>query len=115
MRAAADFEDAVAKNPVLESRLYPMRELLGDLLREQGDPGASLAEYDAVMKTMPNRLRTYYGAAKAAEAIGERKKAAWMSAAAPLCGEEMRVEAKAVLAHASGLLGGSEEEFTRAV
>jgi hypothetical protein len=46
---------------------------------------------------------------------GERKKAAWMSAAAPLCGEEMRVEAKAVLAHASGLLGGSEEEFTRAV
>lgn len=80
MRAAADFEDAVAKNPVLESRLYPMRELLGDLLREQGDPGASLAEYDAVMKTMPNRLRTYYGAAKAAEAIGERKKAAAFNA-----------------------------------
>ena len=76
MRAAADLEDARAKNPVLESRLYPMRELLGDLLREQGDPGASLAEYDAVMKTTPNRLRTYYGAAKAAEAIGERKKAA---------------------------------------
>ena len=76
MRAAADFEDAGAKNPVLESRLYPMRELLADLLREQGDPGASLAEYDAVMKTAPNRLRTYYGAAKAAEAIGERKKAA---------------------------------------
>ena len=74
------FEDAVAKNPVLESRLYPMRELLGDLLREQGDPGASLAEYDAVMKTMPNRLRTYYGAAKAAEAIGERKKAAAFNA-----------------------------------
>jgi tetratricopeptide (TPR) repeat protein len=76
MRAAADFDDAIAKNTVLESRLYPLRELLGDLLREQGDPGAALTEYDAVSKTMPNRLRTWYGAAKAAEAIGERKKAA---------------------------------------
>jgi hypothetical protein len=76
MRAAADLEDAIAKNTLLESRLYPMRELLGDLLREQGDPGAALTEYDAVTKTMPNRLRTYYGAAKSAEAIGERKKAA---------------------------------------
>jgi tetratricopeptide (TPR) repeat protein len=76
MRAAADLEDALAKNTVLESRLYPMRELLGDLLREQGDPGAALTEYEAVLKTMPNRLRTYYGAAKSAEAIAERKKAA---------------------------------------
>ena len=76
MRAAADLEDASARNTVLENRLYPMRELLGDLLREQGDPGAALTEYDAVLKTIPNRLRTYYGAAKSAEAIGEKKKAA---------------------------------------
>jgi len=76
MRAAADLEDAAAKTTVLESRLYPMRELLGDLLREQGDPGAALTEYDAAQKVVPNRLRTYYGAAKSAEAIGERKKAA---------------------------------------
>jgi hypothetical protein len=48
MRAAADLEDASAKTTVLESRLYPMRELLADLLREQGDPGAALTEYDAV-------------------------------------------------------------------
>jgi tetratricopeptide (TPR) repeat protein len=53
-----------------------MRELLADLLREQGDPGAALTEYEAVLKATPNRLRTYYGAAKAAEAIGEKKKAA---------------------------------------
>jgi tetratricopeptide (TPR) repeat protein len=76
MRAAADLEDAGAKNPLLESRLYPMRELLADLLREQGDPGAALTEYEAVLKATPNRLRAYYGAAKSAEAIGERKKAA---------------------------------------
>jgi hypothetical protein len=60
----------------MENRLYPMRELLGDLLREDGDPGAALTEYDAVSKAMPNRLRTFYGAAKSAEAIGEKKKAA---------------------------------------
>jgi tetratricopeptide (TPR) repeat protein len=76
MRAAADLEDASARNTLLENRLYPMRELLGDLLREQGDPGAALTEYDAVLKTVPNRLRSYYGAAKSAEAIGEKKKAA---------------------------------------
>jgi tetratricopeptide (TPR) repeat protein len=76
MRAAADLEDASAKNPVLESRVYPLRELLADLLREQGDPGAALTEYEAVLKATPNRLRAYYGAAKAAEAIGEKKKAA---------------------------------------
>jgi len=76
MRAAADLEEASARNTMLENRLYPMRELLGDLLREQGDPGAALTEYDAVLKTVPNRLRSYYGAAKSAEAIGEKKKAA---------------------------------------
>jgi len=75
MRAAADLESAGAKNTVLESRIYPLRELLGDLLREQGDPGAALTEYEAVLKATPNRLRAYYGAAKAAEAIGEKKKA----------------------------------------
>ena len=76
MRAAADLEDAIARNILLENRLYPLRELLAELLREQGDPGAALTEYDAVLKTVPNRLRAYYGAAKSAEAIGERKKAA---------------------------------------
>jgi len=76
MRAAADLEDGSAKHALLENRLYPMRELLADLLREQGDPGAALTEYDAALKTTPNRLRSYYGAARAAEAIGERKKAA---------------------------------------
>ncbi len=46
---------------------------------------------------------------------GGPKQAAWMSAAAPFCAGEMGEEEKAELAHASGLLGGSEEEFTRTV
>lgn len=75
MRAAADLEDSTAKHVAMENRLYPMRELLGDMLREQGDPGAALTEYEAAMKAAPNRLRAYYGAAKSAEAIGLKKKA----------------------------------------
>jgi tetratricopeptide (TPR) repeat protein len=75
MRAAADLEDGSEKHVAMENRLYPMRELLGDMLREQGQPAAALKEYEVSMKNAPNRLRGYYGAAKAADAAGERRKA----------------------------------------
>jgi tetratricopeptide (TPR) repeat protein len=75
MRAAADLEDGSEKHVAMENRLYPMRELLGDMLREQGQPAAALKEYEVSMKNAPNRLRGYYGAAKAAEAAGDQKKA----------------------------------------
>ena len=75
MRAAADLEDGSEKHVSMENRLYPMRELLGDMLREQGQPAAALKEYEISMKNAPNRLRGFYGAAKAAEAAGEAKKA----------------------------------------
>jgi tetratricopeptide (TPR) repeat protein len=76
MRAAADLEDSSAKHVAMENRLYPMRELLGDMLREQGQPAAALKEYEVSMHNAPNRLRGYYGAAKAAAAAGEPQKAA---------------------------------------
>jgi Tfp pilus assembly protein PilF len=60
----------------MENRLYPMRELLGDMLREQGQPATALKEYEIAMKNAPNRLRGYYGAAKAAETAGDKQKAA---------------------------------------
>jgi len=75
MRAAADLEDGSEKHVAMENRLYPMRELLGDMLREQGQWTAALKEYEVSMKNAPNRLRGYYGAAKAAEGAGETKKA----------------------------------------
>ena len=75
MRAAADLEDSSEKHVAMENRLYPMRELLGDMLREQGEPAAALKEYQVSMKNAPNRLRGFYGAAKAAEAAGESKRA----------------------------------------
>jgi tetratricopeptide (TPR) repeat protein len=59
----------------MENRLYPMREFLADLLLAQGQPDAALREYEASMKATPARLRGFYGAAKAAEAAGDRQKA----------------------------------------
>ena len=76
MRAAADLEDGSEKHVAMENRLYPMRELLGDMLREHGQPAVALTEYEISMKNAPNRLRGFYGAAKAAEAVGDKKKVA---------------------------------------
>ena len=74
MRAAADLEDSSAKHVAMENRLYPMRELLADMLLEQGDAASALKEYEASMKQAPNRLRGYSGAARAATAVGDAKK-----------------------------------------
>jgi tetratricopeptide (TPR) repeat protein len=75
MRAAADLEDSSEKHVAMENRLYPMRELLGDMLMEQGQAAAALPEYEASMKNARERLRGFYGAAKAAEAVGDKPKA----------------------------------------
>jgi tetratricopeptide (TPR) repeat protein len=75
MRAAADLEDSSEKHIAMENRLYPMRELLGDLLMEQRQFAQALTEYEAALQSTPNRLRGLYGAAKAAEGIGDMQKA----------------------------------------
>src|SRR5215468_564994 len=75
MRSAAELEDASEKHVAMENRLYPMRELLGDMLITQGEAAAALKEYETSLKNAPMRLRGFYGAAKAAEASGDAKKA----------------------------------------
>ncbi len=74
MRAAADLEDGSEKHVAMENRLYPMRELLADMLLADGEAGMALKEYEASMKNAPNRLRGWYGAAKAATAVGDAVK-----------------------------------------
>ncbi|WP_130226439.1 hypothetical protein [Bradyrhizobium sp. Leo121] len=76
MRTAADLEDDSEKHIAMENRLYPMRELLGDLLLQQQQPGAALTEYETSLVSAPNRLRGLYGAATAAKAINQPEKAA---------------------------------------
>lgn len=74
MRKAADGEDSSVKHVAMENRLYPMRELLGDLLLEIGRPADALREYEAALEANPGRLRGFFGAARAAERTGDLKK-----------------------------------------
>ena len=75
LRVAADHEDAVDKHPVTPGALLPVREMLADLLLENGKPAEALKEYEAVLKTAPRRFNATAGAAKAAEKAGDKLKA----------------------------------------
>jgi hypothetical protein len=75
MRSAADLEDASEKHIAMENRLVPMRELLGELLLEVNDPTAALVEFEASLQRVPNRFRSFYGVARAAELAGDREQA----------------------------------------
>ena len=75
MRDAANREDRQEKHIVTPGRILPARELLGDMLLELGQPAAALAEYEASFLRDPNRFRGIYGAARAADAAGDRAKA----------------------------------------
>jgi tetratricopeptide (TPR) repeat protein len=76
MRAAADGEDGSIKHVAMENRIYPLRELLGELLLEMGQPAAALSAFESALKANPNRYRGFWGAARAADAAGNRQKAA---------------------------------------
>ena len=75
MRSAADLEDASEKHVAMENRLWPMRELLGELLLELNEPAQALKEFEASLENARNRFRGLYGAGKAAERLGDRQKA----------------------------------------
>jgi hypothetical protein len=72
MREAADLEDGNEKHIVTPGRILPARELLGDMLLEVGQPALALKEYEASQQREPNRFRGLAGAARAAEAAGDR-------------------------------------------
>jgi tetratricopeptide (TPR) repeat protein len=75
MQSAADLEDSTDKHPVTPAPIQPARELLGEMLLELGDPARALKEFEASHRIEPNRFRGLYGAAKAAQASGDRDKA----------------------------------------
>jgi tetratricopeptide (TPR) repeat protein len=75
MRAAADGEDGSVKHVAMENRLYPLRELYGELLLETGQPADALREFESALEQTPNRYRTFLGIARAANAAGNRQKA----------------------------------------
>jgi hypothetical protein len=71
LRAAADHEDAIDKHPVTPGSLLPVREMLADLLLENGAAAEALKEYEAVLRTAPRRFNATAGAARAAEKAGD--------------------------------------------
>ena len=76
MREAADREDRSEKHVAMENRLSPMRELLGELLLEAGQPREALREFERSLRLTPNRFRSLAGAADAAARAGKRRVAA---------------------------------------
>src|SRR5881396_3608242 len=68
---AAELEDVTQKHPVTPGSLLPARELLGDLLLELGRPVTAARAYAASLAQQPNRARSLFGAARAAELAGD--------------------------------------------
>jgi Flp pilus assembly protein TadD len=75
LRVAAEHEDAVDKHPVTPGALLPVREMLADLLLEDGEAAGALREYETVLKTAPHRFNATAGAAKASDRAGDKTKA----------------------------------------
>ena len=75
LRAAAALEAATEKHPVTPGAITPARELLGELLIELNQPGPALQEFVASLHDSPNRFNGLFGAARAAELLGDKKTA----------------------------------------
>jgi tetratricopeptide (TPR) repeat protein len=71
VRAAADLDATMDKHPATPSSVLPARELLADLLLELNQPAAALIEYQAMLRTDPNRFRSLLGEARAAKQTGD--------------------------------------------
>jgi tetratricopeptide (TPR) repeat protein len=67
LRAAADRQDKEGG----ESVGIPAREMLADMLSELKRPADALAEYKTALKNSPNRFDGLWGAARAAQALGD--------------------------------------------
>ena len=75
MRSAAALEAATEKHPVTPGQIIPARELLGELLTELNHPKQALQEFAASLQDSPNRFNGLFGAARAAELLGDKKTA----------------------------------------
>jgi tetratricopeptide (TPR) repeat protein len=71
-KAAADVEDVTEKHPVTPGELLPARELYADMLLTVGRYAEARTAYEATLSREPNRARSLYGAARAAQLAGDR-------------------------------------------
>ena len=75
MRSAADHEDKTDKHNVTPGVILPARELLGEMLLELKQPAMATIEFEATLRTAPNRFNALSGAARAAKLSGDSEKA----------------------------------------
>jgi hypothetical protein len=57
MRSAAEHEDSTDKHNVTPGVIPPARELLGEMLLELKQPAQAMVEFEATLRTAPNRFR----------------------------------------------------------
>jgi len=105
LRMAADHEDAVDKHPVTPGALLPAREMLADLLLENGAPAEALKEYEAVLQNAPRRFNATSGADRAADKSGDKMKARAYAMQLRVLGDKAEA-ARPELEWARGYLGG---------
>lgn len=74
MIIAADMEDSTEKHPVTPGEVLPARELLADLYMKLEMYEKAFEAYELDLKRHPKRLNGVYGAAKAAQKIGDNDK-----------------------------------------
>ena len=75
MKRAADREDRLGKHPIMPGFVLPARELHGDMLLEQGQFAPALEAYETSLHSSPRRANSFYGAARAADRLGDRERA----------------------------------------
>jgi tetratricopeptide (TPR) repeat protein len=75
LRSAADLEASMDKHPVTPAPVVPARELLAEMLLEANRPQEALKEFEETLKAEPNRFRSLFGAAEAADRSRDTDKA----------------------------------------
>lgn len=76
MRTAVDMESRTTKHPVTPGEILPANQLLGDMYMELNEPKNAMHAYEADLSNHPNRFNSIYGAAIAAQELGDDEKAA---------------------------------------
>ena len=108
MRLAADREDLTEKSGISPGPIAPARELLGEMLLAADLPGAALEEFKPAMNEEPGRFGALFGAAQAAERIGDMGLASsYYQTLLEIC-ERADDEARDSLIHARESIAGNE-------
>jgi len=102
MRASADLQDKVGQDEVD----IPAREMLADMLLEEGRPREALVQYARALTLSPNRFNGLYGAGQAAEAADDRL-AATRYYSALLQATDGSSSSRPEIAHAKAFVGSA--------